>query len=104
MYRPLPDYLQILQSPIEGYGLFTTKDLASGLEVGIMRVEDDRFADDYIRTPLGGFVNHADDPNCEAYTDGDLVRLRTIKQISSGSEMTVHYWIKSYTIETFTKI
>ena len=104
MYRPLPEYLQILQSSIEGYGLFTTKNLDTGLEVGIMRVEDDRFADDYIRTPLGGFVNHSGDPNCEAYAVGDLVKLRTIKQISAGGELTVHYWIKSYTLEAFAKV
>ena len=92
-YRPLPYYLEIKRSNIEGYGLFSKTDLAPLLEVGISHVADDRFEDGYIRTPLGGFFNHSDDPNCEAYISGEFVRLRTIKRISSGAELTVKYWL-----------
>ena len=104
VYRPLPNYLQILQSPIEGHGLFTIKDLPQNLEIGVTHVKDGRFVDDYIRTPLGGFFNHSDDPNCEAYVINDMIKLKTIKQIEAGEELTVHYWLKSYADDTFFKV
>ena len=104
MYRPLPDYLKILNSPIEGSGLFTIEDLPSNLEIGITHVQDGRFADDYIRTPLGGFFNHSEDPNCEAYVVDDLIRLRTVKQIAAGEELTVRYWLRSYTVNPLSEM
>jgi len=39
------------------------------------------------------FFNHSDSPNCEAYIDGDFVRLRSIKKILEGEELTVRYWL-----------
>ena len=51
------------------------------------------FEDDYIRTPLGGFVNHSNNPNCEFYKDGNYIKLRTIKSISKGNELTAKYWL-----------
>jgi len=92
-YRPLPDYLEIARSSIEGAGLITLRDIEENHEFGITHVKDSRFKDGYIRTPLGGFFNHSDNPNCEAYIDDDFIRLRSIKKIKKGEEITVKYWL-----------
>ena len=61
-----------------------------------------------IRTPLGGFLNHADDPNCSKtklrYTNEDISKnkfnyvawnLIVIKDIQVDEELTVKYeWYK----------
>jgi SET domain-containing protein len=93
MYKPLPKELTVKQSSINGLGLFTMIDLNKGHEFGISHIKDNRFENDYIRTPLGGFFNHSDNPNCEAYIDGDYIRLKTIQSIKSGEELTVKYWL-----------
>ena len=92
-YRPLPDFLYISRSEIEGHGLFTSKLIEAGVVLGITHVEDKRFENDYIRTPLGGFFNHSEDPNCEAFIEGDYILLKTIKEIKSGEELTAFYWL-----------
>ena len=95
-YRPLPDFLRIQSSAIDGHGLFTTKQLLSGSELGVTHVKDSRFEDGYIRTPLGGFFNHSDDPNCEAYVEGDFIKLRVIKNIEAGEELLAFYWLYDF--------
>lgn len=93
LYRPLPSCLTISQSEINGLGLFATEDLKKGQEFGITHIKDDRFQNGYIRTPLGGFFNHSETPNVEAYTDGDFIRLKAIKDIVKGEELTAFYWL-----------
>ncbi len=100
-WRPLPDFLTISKSSIEGLGLITTKDLPIGTDLGITHVYDQRFQDGYIRLPLGAFINHHKIPNCKAIfaeTDpimGPLkhIRIVTQKAILSGTEITVKYVI-----------
>jgi SET domain-containing protein len=92
-YRPLPKELTIKKSDIEGLGLFATEFLSANTKLGISHIKDDRFEDDYIRTPLGGFVNHSDLPNCEFYKDDDYIILRVIKNIKIGHELTAKYWL-----------
>ncbi len=92
-YRPLPNVVTIINSPIDGLGLFATQDIPAGYELGVSHVRDKRFENGYIRTPLGGFYNHSDTPNCEAYKDEDFIRLRTIKDVASGEELTGFYWL-----------
>lgn len=92
-YRPLPNCLTINGSAIDGLGLFATCDLESGLCLGITHVSDERFEDGYIRTPLGGFFNHSDAPNCEAFTDDKFIKLKTTRDISCGEELTARYWL-----------
>ena len=99
MYRPLPKEVTIKKSYIEGLGLFADENLVANTELGISHVKDEKFEDNYIRTPLGGFVNHSDVPNCEFYIDGDYIMLRTIKHINDGNELTVEYWL--YDIENY---
>lgn len=92
-YRPLPDYLTIKESKIDGLGLFATRNLPERFNMGISHVRDERFCNEYIRTPLGGFINHSEDPNCIADPGGDLIFLITTKEIKAGEELTVKYWL-----------
>ena len=62
MYRPLPDGLTIKNSPIEGLGLFATIDIKKSTFIGVTHIRDEQFENKYIRTPLGGFYNHSNDP------------------------------------------
>ena len=63
MYRPLPKCLTIKKSPIEGLGLYATEDIIANTFLGITHILDENFENNYIRTPLGGFYNHSNDPN-----------------------------------------
>ena len=48
MYRPLPDGLTIKNSPIEGLGLFATKDIKKNTFIGVTHVRDEQFENKYI--------------------------------------------------------
>ena len=92
-YLPLPKNLTIRKSKIHGLGLFATEDIPAGHEFGITHVKNESFENGYIRTPLGGFFNHSDSPNCEAYIDNDYIKLRAVKDIWLGEEITAAYWL-----------
>ena len=91
-YNPLPEGLRIQLSDIEGYGLFTLLFLKQGTNLGISHIN---IKDELIRTPLGGFVNHSDNPNCEKIKlhDKNYIKynLITIKNIKAWEELTVKY-------------
>jgi SET domain-containing protein len=91
MYRPLPSYLTIKSSEIEGLGLFTTDDIDNKHVLGITHVYDIRFPDSFIRTPLGGFFYHSETPNCEVIRDGEYLKLKAIRDIKAGEEITARY-------------
>ena len=65
MYRPLPKCLTIKKSPIEGLGLYATTGIKTNTFLGITHVLDENFDNNYIRTPLGGFYNHSNNPNIQ---------------------------------------
>jgi hypothetical protein len=90
-YRPLPEGLTIKDSLIHGLGLFATQDIVKGVELGITHVYNDKFENNYIRTPLGGFINHSDNPNAQLLSVGDVMRLTTIKFIKKGDELFTKY-------------
>ncbi len=99
-YRPLPTYLEIKKSGVEGLGLFTNQDILISDYIGITHIKDEKygrinkeqiFDNDYIRTPLGGFINHSEDPNCELNELDGIKHLSTIKNISAGEELTLKY-------------
>ena len=100
-WRPLPDFITIKESKIEGLGIFATKDIKEGSDLGISHVYDKRFPDGYIRLPIGAFINHHEIPNCEAiFSDFDSeigklkhIRIITSKKINKGEEITVKYII-----------
>ena len=100
-WRPLPDQITIKESKIEGLGIFATEDLPPNTDLGISHVYDQRFPDNYIRLPLGAFINHHEMPNCRAIvsesheTLGEIkhIRIITDKRILSGEELTLNYII-----------
>ena len=93
-YKPLPDYLSIGPSSIHGAGILANEDIPAGIIIGISHVYDPEFQHDFIRTPLGGFINHSDNPNCELIEEeGDYhyKKLKTLHKIEEGKELTVKY-------------
>jgi SET domain-containing protein len=91
MYRPLPDCLTIKQSNIEGLGLFSTMKIKDGTNLGITHIKDDRFENGYSRTPLGGFFNHSETPNCQVVYEDNFINLVTLRDIKEGEELTAKY-------------
>ena len=75
MYRPLPDGLTIKNSPIEGLGLFSNIDIKKNSFIGVTHIRDEQFENKYIRTPLGGFYNHSNDPTVIRMVSDFLPRL-----------------------------
>jgi hypothetical protein len=92
-YHPLPSGLTVAESGISGQGLFTTRRLVMGTALGISHY---RIDGEYIRTPLGGFINHADEPNCQRSQirikpGFDKWNLMVIEDIEEGCELTLKY-------------
>jgi|TARA_R110002020_G_scaffold6521_1_gene27701 hypothetical protein len=101
MYKPLPESLTIGQSGIDGLGLFAKEDLTPGTNLGMSHI---KIADRIIRTPLGGFINHSNTPNCvkaellmtnqfnlRHQYDYKKWNLITSQDIKKGEELTVRY-------------
>ena len=88
MYKPLPDGLYVSNSDIAGQGLFTNRKLEVGTELGLSHKMID---DNLIRTPLGGFINHSEEPNVQKYQIGNDYFLKVIKDINVGEEITLKY-------------
>ena len=81
MYRPLPNELTIKNSPIEGLGLFANQDIKKHSFIGVTHVRDEQFENKYIRTPIGGFYNHSNDPNVIRMVSDILPKLNFGDQI-----------------------
>ena len=101
-YRPLPTFLTIKESGIEGLGLFATEEIYQDIGLGVTHIHDVRFENNLIRTPLGGFINHSDTPNCVIKKEEEgsntmekgfpvMHFLTTLKNIQAGEELTVRY-------------
>ena len=86
MYRPLPDGLTIKKSPIEGLGLYATKDIKANSFIGLTHILDERFENNYLRTPLGGFYNHSDSPNVQRMITNVLPTLKFGDQAPSPDD------------------
>ena len=92
-YHPLPSGLTIAESGISGQGVFTTRRLGSVTDLGISHWRVER---EFIRTPLGGFINHSDEPNCQRSQirikpGFDKWNLMVIEDIEEGCELTLKY-------------
>ena len=101
MYKPLPNNLTVRASAIHDMGIFAKEDIPEQTELGITHVELGKLI---LRTPLDGFLNHSDTPNCTKsryfmtntddvkikhdYTRYDLVAL---DDIDGGEELTTKY-------------
>lgn len=82
-----------MSSKIEGLGLFAVEDIRPGTDLGISHVSDNRFENGWIRTPLGGFVNHSAKPNCIVIFDETQMtyNLKVQANIKAGDELTLCY-------------
>ena len=100
-YRPLPKQLRLDFSKIHNIGVFAKENIEKGHNFGLSHL---KLGSQLIRTPLGGFLNHSDDPNCFKtklrYTNEDdpdikfgytIWNLVAIKKIKEGEELTVKY-------------
>ena len=101
MYRPLPKSLTIKTSNVEGLGLFAKEGIAQGANLGMSHVA---IGSGIIRTPMGGFINHANDANVVKVElridemDDPLLKVATkkwnlvaLRNIKEGEELTVKY-------------
>jgi len=95
MYKPLPESLTIKESGINGLGLFASQDINKATNLGTTHIKMD---DTIIRTPLGGFINHANEPNCVKVelllSEGSNRKkwnLMTTQDIKKGEEITLRY-------------
>ena len=92
-YKPLPYGLVIADSGINGQGLFTMRKLVRGTHLGESHY---RMDGKLIRTPLGGFINHSDEPNCvksqvRVKPHYDKWTITVIEDIEEGEELTLKY-------------
>ena len=104
MYSPLSKQLKLKKSNIHGYGLFANENIPSGTVLGISHVEHELFPDGWIRTPLGGFYNHSENPNCILIELPlkDLTKVKFLKALSEikvDEELTCIYTIWQATSE-----
>ena len=91
MYKPLPDYITIKESPINGLGLFATERITKGTLIGITHHPDSHAEDGFIRTPLGGFGNHSDTPNCfKLLMEGKTWWIGADKDIEVGEDCLLY--------------
>ena len=104
-YRPLPSNLRLGFSKIHDLGVFAKEKIERGTNLGMSHL---KLGSRIIRTPLGGFLNHSETPNCHKtklrYTNEDdpdlkhtytVWNLITIKDIAIDEELTVKYeWYK----------
>ena len=101
MYKPLPESLTIKASRGNGLGVFADQKIMQGTNLGMSHL---KIGDTIFRTPLGGFINHANEPNCVKaelrMTAEDMKghaynykkwNLIVIQDIKEGEELTVRY-------------
>ncbi len=102
MYKPLPDSVAVKESPIHGYGLFATTHHPKGTNLGVSHVYAPGFEGSHIRTPVGGFINHSDEPNCHKIESPEesmltYYSLVTSRDIEEREELTLTYTL--YNVE-----
>ena len=88
MYRPLPNFLTIKKSPIEGLGLYATQDIKENSFIGLTHIQDNNFENGYIRTPLGGFYNHSNEPNVRRVVSDHLPKLKNGEKIDESLDFS----------------
>ena len=70
----------------------TKEKIKIGYDLGISHL---KVGDKLFRTPLGGFINHSDTPNCNKImvrvNDSKVWHLITLDNIKEGEELTLEY-------------
>ena len=97
MYKPLPESVTIKASGIHNLGLFADQKINRATNLGTTHI---KIGDTIFRTPLGGFINHSNTPNCtkaEVRTTAETLlidkkwKLVTTQDIKKGEELTLKY-------------
>ena len=92
MYKPLPNGITIKKSPINGLWVFSTEVISENTLLGIIHIPIKGEKHGYFRTPLGGFGNHSDDPNCfKILMEDGSWWISASKDIEPGEELTWSY-------------
>ena len=78
--------------------MHSTESISKGTVLGISHIKNTNFENDYIRTPLGGFINHSDTPNLRKIGSAEsrdietgTMMIITIRDILPGEELTLKY-------------
>ena len=88
MYKPLPKCLTIKKSPIEGLGLYATENIKANVFIGLTHIQDKNFDNGYIRTPLGGFYNHSNEPNVRRVVSDILPSMKCGEPIDESLDVS----------------
>ena len=79
-YRRLPKCVTVKSSKIDGLGLHATEFIEAGTNLGETHVlVHNQHRLEWVRTPLGGFINHSEEPNCELIGIGKAKYIITIR-------------------------
>ena len=93
MYQALPNRLHIKDSDVAGQGIFAREDVPEGLILGMSHIVVDEVI---YRTPLGGFINHSDNPNCVKWKDYDggdhQILVGEVKSYNYIEDEPLLYW------------
>ena len=87
MYKPLPKCLTIKKSPIEGLGLYATANIKANSFIGLTHIQNKDFENGYVRTPLGGFYNHSNEPNVRRVVSDTLPKLKCGETIDESLDV-----------------
>jgi len=95
MYKPLPKSVTIKVSDIDGLGLFSTETIEKDTDLGITHIILENIpnidSNEIFRTPLAGFINHSDTPNCVKRKINSKYYLITLRKIKKNEELTLKY-------------
>jgi len=94
-YNPLPDNLSIRKSDIHGHGIFANVQIKKNMDLGSTHIKVPMILE-YIRTPLGGFINHSKNANCVLQITRDwddylIYNVFTTRKIKKNEEILLEY-------------
>ena len=94
-YKPLPEEVCIKESKVDGHGIFASTNIKAQTNLGATHIKVPMIIT-YIRTPLGGFINHSNKPNCflactHDWDDYLIYNVITKRPIVKGEELLLDY-------------
>ena len=104
-YKALPACMEVRNTEESGHGLYATMDIPAGSYLGISHValsieQENLVKRNYVRTPIGGLINHSEPPTCVLVRHpqperpgrlGLVTHMWSVKPIKKGSEITCFY-------------
>ena len=94
-YNPLPKNVRIEESNIHGHGIFAEEDIKTETDLGSTHIKYPMIVG-YVRTPMGGFLNHSEDANCHLIISQDwddfiIHNVVTSRDILKDEELVLNY-------------